>query len=97
MSASSAEVRDREDEMPSAMDYASHERQFRRVMHLVKWFVIHALVMLPALYFLIIGHQPVTGAILMAVAIGALLYGIVSTPAIARDLEKALEHGPETS
>jgi hypothetical protein len=85
------------EEIPPAMDFASHERQFLRFVHLIKWFVIHALLILPALFFMLVGAQPVIGVVLLALALGALGYGILSTPQIARDVGRALEHAPETT
>lgn len=77
--------------VPPAMDYASHRRQYRRFLHLTKWFVIHALIMLPALYFFLVGNQPLVGGILLAAAIAALGYGIVSTAGIKKDVEETIE------
>jgi hypothetical protein len=84
-------------EIPPAMDYASHLRQFHRFLHLVKWFVIHMAFLLVALYFFLIGGQPIIGAVFLAIAVGTLGYGILSTPQIARDIGRALENRPETS
>jgi hypothetical protein len=53
--------------------------------------------LLAALYFFLIGGQPIIGAVLLAIAVGALGYGILSTPQIARDIGRALENKPETS
>lgn len=77
--------------VPPAMDYRSHERQYRRFLHLTKWFVIHALVLLPALYFFLVGNQPVAGGTLLAIAVFALGYGIVSTSGIKEDVEETVE------
>ena len=85
------------EDIPPAIDYARHERQFRRVIHLAKWFVFHVLLLLPALYFMLVGGQPITGVIFLALSLGALGYGILSTPTIARDVGRALENAPETS
>jgi hypothetical protein len=85
------------EEVPPAMDYSSHQRQFYRFVHLMKWFVIHMAFLLPALYFYLIGGEPVVGTVFLALAVGALGYGILSTPSIARDLGRALEHRPEAT
>lgn len=77
--------------LPPAMDYDSHRRQYRRFLHLTKWFVIHALILLPSLYFFLVGNQPLTGGILLAAAIVALGYGIVSTSGIKEDVEETIE------
>jgi hypothetical protein len=79
------------------MDYPSHQRQYRRFMHLVTWFAIHMALLLPALYFFIIAAQPLVGAILLALGIGALIYGILSIPQVTRDLAVAFEGKPDRS
>jgi hypothetical protein len=83
--------------VPPAIDYASHERQFRRLVHLVKWFCIHALILLAALYFFLVVGQAITGVILLVIALGMFGYGIVSTPQIARDLGRAMTQARETT
>jgi hypothetical protein len=80
---------------PPAMDYASHQRQFRRFLHLVKWAIIHFALLLPGLYFLIIGHQTITGMIFVALAVTGLAYGVVSTQGITRDVVDVVEQRPE--
>lgn len=83
--------------IPPAMDYAAHERQYNRFLHLTKWFVIHLVLLLPALYFFIVAGEAVAGVLFLALAAVALGYGVISTPAVARDLGRALEDRPETS
>lgn len=75
----------------SAVDYRSHQRQYGRFLHLIKWFVIHMALLLPALYFFLIGGQAVTGTAFLVLALVALGYGIISTPGVGRDLEAAIE------
>lgn len=78
-------------EIPPAMDYVAHERTYRRFLHVARWFVIHMLLLLPALYFLIVGGQPLVGTIFLVLAIIALGWGVISTPEAARDLKQAFE------
>jgi hypothetical protein len=85
------------EDIPPAVDYASHERQYRRFVHLVKWFCLHALVLLVALYFFLVGGQAITGAIFLVVALGLLGYGIFSTPQITQDVGRAMTEAPETT
>jgi hypothetical protein len=73
------------------MDYASHKRQFERFLHLLKWAVIHVLLILPMLYFYLVGHQPVLGTVFLLLGLGALGYGIVTTGSIGRDIEAAFD------
>jgi hypothetical protein len=74
--------------VPPAMDYASHERTYRRFMHLLKWFVIHLALLLPALYFFIIAGQGVVGTLFLGLALAALGYGVISVPEAAKDLKQ---------
>jgi hypothetical protein len=76
---------------PPEMDYRSHRRQFERYLHLLKWFVIHMLLILPMLYFFLVGHQLVTGTMFLILALAALAYGVVSMGSIARDVEAGFE------
>lgn len=77
---------------PPAMDYRSHQRQYERFLHLTKWFVIHAVFLMPALYFFIIVGQGVAGTIFLLIALGTLAYGIISTGGIGKDIESAFEN-----
>lgn len=76
----------REASIPPAMDYASHQRTFRRFIHLLKWFVVHMALLLPALYFFIIGGQAIAGTVFLILAVAALGYGIVTLAEATRDL-----------
>lgn len=76
---------------PPAMDYRSHERQYERFLHLTKWFIIHAVFLVPALYFYIIAGSGTAGTILLLAALAALAYGITSTGGIGRDIEAAVD------
>ena len=72
-----------------------HRATYERFLHLVKWFVIHMAVLLPALYFFIVAGQPAVGATLVALAVGLLAYGIITTRAITRDLGAAFSDEPD--
>jgi hypothetical protein len=89
-------LQDTADDTPR-MDYASHQRQFDRFIHVLKWFVIHALIMLPGLYFLIVGGQPVVGTLFVILAVAALGYGIFTTSTVARDVRRAVDHRRDAS
>lgn len=84
------EIRD----IPPAMDYASHERTYRRFLHILRWVVAHMLLLLPALYFLVVGGQPLIGTMFLVLAIIALGWGVISTPEAARDLKQAFDLEP---
>lgn len=86
--------RAREPAVPPAMDYASHERTFRRFLHLLKWFVVHLALLIPALYFFIIAGQGVVGTVFLILAVVALGYGVISVPEAARDLGETVKAGP---
>lgn len=85
------------DEIPPIREFASHKRQYHRFLHLTKWFVIHMAALLSALYFFIITGQSVPGSILLVLSIGALAYGIFSTPQVARDVGAAVAHDIDRS
>jgi hypothetical protein len=91
LSGSSRSRRSPEAAIPPAMDYASHQRTFRRFIHLLKWFVVHLALLLPALYFLIVGGQPIIGTLFLILSAVALGYGIISTPEAARDIKQTFE------
>jgi len=82
---------------PPVREFASHQRQYDRFLHLAKWFVVHLGLLLFALYLLIIAGQAVAGSVLLALAIGALGYGIFSTPQVAHDVEAAIAHDTDRS
>lgn len=68
-----------ENEIPPAMDYAAHNATFRGFTQLVKWAIIASIITLVALYFFIIGQQPLVGAVLLLLipigAVAALVTG----------------------
>lgn len=78
-------------------DFVSHVRQYNRFLHLLRWFIVHALLVLPALYFFLVGGNAIAGVIFLALAVGALGYGIISTPEVARDVGHAIEHKADAS
>ena len=77
--------------LPPAMDYASHERQYRRFLHLLKWFVVHVALLLGAVYSYLVASQPVAGTLFLVLGLAALGYGIVTTSGIRQDIEAAVE------
>ena len=81
-------------ETPPAMDYRMHRGTYERFLHLVKWFVIHMAVLLPALYFFIVAGQPLVGTALLTLAIALLIYGIVTIRAVAHDIGAAFTDEP---
>lgn|SRR5690606_24512160 len=77
--------------VPPAMDYRSHERQYKRFVHLTKWFVIHAVILLVALYAFLIAQEAITGTVLLALALAALGYGIFTTSAVREDIKTSIK------
>ena len=65
-----------------AMDYPAHVRTFNAFIGGVKWFAIHLLILLVALYFLAIANQPNVGLFLVLCAIGLLAF-VVLRPTVA--------------
>lgn len=62
------------------MDFEHHVNTYNRFLHLTKWFVIHLAILIIALYFLVIAADGVGGALFLMLAIGALVYGVLSLP-----------------
>jgi hypothetical protein len=67
---------------------------FNRVLRTAKWFAIHVLIVLVALYSLAIAHQPGVGFVLIAFAIGLLVFGTRRRSSVRKDVSLALEAGP---
>ena len=82
---------------PPMLDYAAHKRQYNRFVHLLKWFIIHFALLLPALYFYIIAGDAMTGTVLLVLALGAFVYGILSIGSIRHDVEAAAVSAAETA
>ena len=62
-----------EDEIPPAMDYAAHNATYKGFMKLLKWSIIALGLTVVALYFFVIGQQPVVGAVLLLlIPVGAI-------------------------
>ena len=91
------EPADLRDEVPPMRAFASHQRQFDRFLHLTRWFAIHMLLLLLALYCFIVAGATVAGSLFLALSLAALGYGIYSTPQVARDVEAAVSHDVDRS
>ncbi|HEV7274780.1 MAG TPA: aa3-type cytochrome c oxidase subunit IV [Devosiaceae bacterium] len=62
-----------DNDIPPAMDYAAHNATYNGFMKLVKWSIIILGITVVALYFFIIGQQPVVGAVLLLlIPVGAI-------------------------
>jgi hypothetical protein len=72
------------------MDYPAHILTYNRFLHLSKWFIIHFVILLPGLYFIVIGGAPMFGTVLLLGALVALGYGIFTTTKVRRNLEAAM-------
>lgn len=64
-------------------DLAEHRGTYNGFIHLAMWFLIHIGLLLAGLYTMTLGDSAAGGALLISVAVAALIYGIVSTPASA--------------
>lgn len=64
-------------------DFSEHTGTYNGFVHLAMWFLIHIGLLLVGLYVMTLGGSASGGAVLIVVAVGALIYGIVSTPASA--------------
>jgi hypothetical protein len=76
---------------PPRRDYRSHKRQFDRFLHLTKWFIIHAALLLPALYFYVVAGEGIAGTAFLLLGLIALAYGVLTTGGIGRDVEAAID------
>ena len=70
----------------SGMDYPAHVETYNRFLNLVKWFIYHMCLLVPALYFLIIGGNMLLGTILVVLAIALLIFGLMRNPHIRDDV-----------
>lgn len=86
-----------EEAVDTAVDYASHKRQFDRFLHILKWFVIHALLMLAGLYYLVIEGEAVAGTLFVLLAVAVISYGIFTISSVARDVVRAVDHRRDAS
>lgn len=80
-------------DIPS-MDYEAHNRTYNRFLNLVKWFIIHMLFLVVALYFFIIAGNSMAGLVLLLIAIGVLIYGLLHNPKVRYDAERIVERQP---
>ena len=80
-------------EIPS-MDYVSHTRTYNRFLNLVKWFIVHMLLLILALYSFIIAGNSIAGLVLLFLAIGVLIYGLLHNPRVRHDAERIVERQP---
>lgn len=74
-------------------DFPAHVRTYNGFLHLLKWFVVHLALLLPALFCFIVVGQPVAGAVLLVIAVVAFGYGVVSLPSAGRDIAAAMDPG----
>jgi aa3 type cytochrome c oxidase subunit IV len=79
------------------VDYPAHVRTFNAVMSTAKWFLVHVFILLVALYFLAIAHDPVTAVVLFLCSIALLIYGLLQRPSIRADVAKGLQATPAAS
>lgn len=78
-------------QVTSDMDYPAHVRTYNRFINLLQTMIAHLVFLVMALYFYVIGHNPVVGTILLVIAVLVLLFGLFRNPAINRDFNQALD------
>jgi hypothetical protein len=61
------------------MDYPAHIRTWNRFVHLLKWVVVHFICIGISLYFFLVASAHLMGVVMLAVAVAAIGYGIVTT------------------
>lgn len=79
------------------IDYPAHVKTFNAVLSAAKWFMIHVFILLAALYFLGIAHDPGTAGVLLVCSIGLLIYGLLRRPSVRTDVIKGLHAAPAAS
>jgi len=72
------------------MDYPSHIKTYNRFLRLVKWFCIHMVFLMVALYCYIIAGQPILGSAWLLIGIALLLFGLTRNPNVRRDFEASV-------
>jgi hypothetical protein len=76
---------------PPQMDYPAHVATYNSFLSLIKWFSIHMCLIVPALYFFIIAGMPGVGFALLGSAIALLIWGLLRTPKVNRDVSVAAD------
>jgi hypothetical protein len=71
-------------------DLASHVKTYNAVLRAARWFTLHAFIILVGLYTIIIAHNLGWGLLIIAIAVGLLLYGLSRPADVRRDAEVAL-------
>lgn len=77
-----------------ASDYAAHVRTFNAVIAGAKWFVLHVLILLVALYSFAIANKPFAGVLMLLCSIALLVYGMLQRGSVRSDLAQGLAAGP---
>lgn len=67
----------------AAPEFAEHARTYAGFVHILMWFAAHLLLLLGGLYVMTLGGSVAGGLLIMAVAVGLLVYGLLSTSAPA--------------
>jgi hypothetical protein len=75
-------------------DLAEHIRTYNRFIAIARSFVLHMAILLPALYFAVIGENPPLASVLVLVSVGVLIGGFLMRRPIRDDVKSALAAGP---
>lgn len=67
----------------AAPEFAEHARTYAGFVHILTWFAVHMLLLLGGLYVMTLGGSVAGGLLIMAFAVGILVYGLLSTAAPA--------------
>lgn len=64
---------------PKAPEFAEHARTYAGFVHILITVAVHLLLILAGLYVMTLGGSIAGGLLIMAVAVGVLVYGLLST------------------
>jgi len=70
-------------------DYPIHVYTYNLFLNLLKWFIVHIALLLIGLYFLVMVGSPGVGALFIALAVAALIYGMARNPKVQDDIASA--------
>lgn len=74
-------------------DYPDHIKTYKAFISLSKWFVLHTLLILVALYFFVIADNGWAGIFFLVLSLAAFLYSVARRTTVPQDVGAALDKG----